>query len=108
MENPIRWFSYGGKQEMKAYTGVKDLMFQGGTIRPSRSLPRSAFSFAPTLLMLRLSPCFIPDIDATPMLLFTRLKQIQLENFYILEVGIKRLLASCTMLEDLWLERTMG
>jgi hypothetical protein len=51
-----------------------------------------------------LSHCFIPQIDATPVLNFTRLKQIQLKNVYILEVAIEHLLTRCIVLEDLWLQ----
>jgi hypothetical protein len=44
---------------------------------------------------------FIPQIDAAPMLIFTRLKQIPLENVFFSKVAIDRLLARCIVPEDL-------
>jgi hypothetical protein len=55
-----------------------------------------------------LSHCFIPQIDAAPVLNFTRLKQIQLKNVFISEVAIDRLLARCIVLEDIRLQGIHG
>jgi hypothetical protein len=88
--------------------GLEDLVFQGATTMPSRALPRSAFRFTLSLCTLRLTHFFIPQIHAAHVLIFTRLKQIQLKNVFISEVTIDRLLARCIVLEDIRLQGIHG
>jgi hypothetical protein len=88
--------------------GLHDLMFQGATLMPY-CLPIYVFRFAPMLCSVRIWYYYIPKIDAYSMLLFPRLKLLQLGKvMFSSGVAIHRLLAACTALEVLQLHGMHG
>ena len=63
----------------------------------------------PTLRIICLLSCSLPDIDAAGPLLFPQLKKLELYDVYISkEVALIRLLDACTALEGLQLEGIHG
>ncbi|KAK1695967.1 hypothetical protein QYE76_012664 [Lolium multiflorum] len=55
---------------------VENLRFDAGTVM--RSFPLSAFRCAPTLRIVSISTCYLPEIHANSMLLFPQLKRLLL------------------------------
>ncbi|KAK1661900.1 hypothetical protein QYE76_050059 [Lolium multiflorum] len=60
---------------------VENLRFDAGTVM--RSFPLSAFRCAPTLRIVSISTCYLPEIHANSMLLFPQLKRLLLYDVYI-------------------------
>ncbi|KAK1629015.1 hypothetical protein QYE76_003330 [Lolium multiflorum] len=81
--------------------------FDAGTVM--RSFPLSAFRCAPTLRIVSISTCYLPEIHANSMLLFPQLKRLLLYDVYIYKAtNIDRLFTRCIVLEALHLEGSTG
>ncbi|KAK1606898.1 hypothetical protein QYE76_030571 [Lolium multiflorum] len=86
---------------------VENLRFDAGTVM--RSFPLSAFRCAPTLRIVSISTCYLPEIHANSMLLFPQLKRLLLYDVYICKAtNIDRLFTRCIVLEALHLEGVHG
>jgi hypothetical protein len=81
---------------------VEYLRFDGGTVM--RSFPLSALRCAPTLRIVSICTCYLPEIYANSMLLFPQLKKLMLYDVYICKAAsIDRLFNRCIVLEALHL-----
>ncbi|KAK1694348.1 hypothetical protein QYE76_011045 [Lolium multiflorum] len=77
---------------------IENLRFEGGTTR--RSFLLSMFRYAPTLRIVSILICYLPEIDADSMLLSPQLKRVMLYDVCISKAAnIDRLLARCIALE---------
>jgi hypothetical protein len=74
-----------------------------------RSFPLSALRCAPTLRIVSICTCYLPEIYANSMLLFPQLKKLMLYDVYICKAAnIDRLFTRCIVLEALHLEGVHG
>ncbi|XP_071683342.1 uncharacterized protein [Lolium perenne] len=74
-----------------------------------RSVPLSALRCAPTLRIVSICTCYLPEIYANSMLLFPQLKKLMLYDVYICKAAnIDRLFTRCIVLEALHLEGVHG
>lgn len=86
---------------------VENLRFDAGTVM--RSFPLSALRCAPTLRIVSICTCYLPEIYANSMLLFPQLKRLLLYDVYICKAtNIDRLFTRCIVLEALHLEGVHG
>ncbi|XBI83527.1 hypothetical protein VPH35_092027 [Triticum aestivum] len=90
-----------------ALDGLEELDFYLGD-NPWWTLPPSVLRFTPTLRVVRLRGCDFHEIKATPALHLPRLKELKLCGVAISEATLHCLLAACTALESLQLDKIQG
>jgi hypothetical protein len=60
----------------------------------------------PTLRFASFTTCDFPQIDATPTLILSRLKQIRLLDVGIMKTAMHRLFVACPVSGDQWIQHS--